>query len=290
MFLSVCIVYHQETRLPFLKSISPFLASPPLPQTCRLHHSINTMGCTGGGAYKFSDLFQDRLAITLRKMDELDCLMRGLEFVLQHVVGECYTYKPDKSLATVTGSGLDRMPWRSSSGAAVSPTPPTSFSSAAQGEIPPLPKGKVSRVGVGGLAYSSSTPAVGFAASACGGGNSHPHIGSSSGAFEPKTDNNSLGLSLDGESGTAEEDGGLSELEGSPRLRASSAYSSTGMPSPPSNGAEAPEEPRRRAHVSLYIYLICDVSMIGKTKSQTYHPLSFLLHHRAGAAVQMPAR
>lgn len=24
----------------------------------RLHHSINTMGCTGGGAYKFSEMFQ----------------------------------------------------------------------------------------------------------------------------------------------------------------------------------------------------------------------------------------
>lgn len=26
----------------------------------RLHHSINTMGCTGGGAYKFSEMFQVR--------------------------------------------------------------------------------------------------------------------------------------------------------------------------------------------------------------------------------------
>ena len=104
----------------------------------RLHHSINTMGCTGGGAYKFSEMFhvraetwivsyhihadaatplpaclpahsshhhttpqrhhhQERLGITLRKMDELECLMRGLEFVLVHVVGECYTYKPDRA-------------------------------------------------------------------------------------------------------------------------------------------------------------------------------------------------
>jgi type II pantothenate kinase len=62
---------------------------------CRLHHSITTIGCTGGGAYKFSSLFQDRLDITLKKMDELECLMKGLEFVLHHVVGECYTFKPD---------------------------------------------------------------------------------------------------------------------------------------------------------------------------------------------------
>lgn len=70
---------------------------PPLPclDVCRLHHSITTIGCTGGGAYKFSSLFQDRLDITLKKMDELECLMKGLEFVLHHVVGECYTFKPD---------------------------------------------------------------------------------------------------------------------------------------------------------------------------------------------------
>jgi hypothetical protein len=43
---------------------------------------------------------QERLGITLRKMDELECLMRGLEFVLQHVVGECYTYKPDRAPST----------------------------------------------------------------------------------------------------------------------------------------------------------------------------------------------
>ena len=57
-----------------------------------LHHSINTMGCTGGGAYKYSSLFESQLGIQLIKLDELDCLMTGLQFVLLHVVGECYTY------------------------------------------------------------------------------------------------------------------------------------------------------------------------------------------------------
>jgi hypothetical protein len=60
-------------------------------------------------------MFDDRLGITLKKMDELECLMRGLEFVLQHVVGECYTYKPDPKAPT------------SQVGRAVSGHPPTSL-------------------------------------------------------------------------------------------------------------------------------------------------------------------
>lgn len=80
-----------------------------------LHQSINSIGCTGGGAYKFSNLFSERLGINLRKMDELDCLMRGLEFVLQHVVGECYTYKcePSKfvSISTAFIGGREREGW-----------------------------------------------------------------------------------------------------------------------------------------------------------------------------------
>jgi pantothenate kinase len=42
----------------------------------RLHHNITAIGCTGGGAYKFSQMFNERLGITLKKSDELECLMR----------------------------------------------------------------------------------------------------------------------------------------------------------------------------------------------------------------------
>lgn len=60
-----------------------------------IHHNIKTIGCTGGGAYKYSNMFSDQLDINVIKMDEMDCLMRGLHFILTNVVGECYTYRPE---------------------------------------------------------------------------------------------------------------------------------------------------------------------------------------------------
>ena len=38
---------------------------------------------TGGGAYKFADLFKERLGISLDKEDEMDCLVAGANFLLK---------------------------------------------------------------------------------------------------------------------------------------------------------------------------------------------------------------
>ncbi|KAH9301546.1 hypothetical protein KI387_013129, partial [Taxus chinensis] len=38
---------------------------------------------TGGGAYKFADIFKDRLGVTLGKEDEMDCLVAGANFLLK---------------------------------------------------------------------------------------------------------------------------------------------------------------------------------------------------------------
>ncbi|XP_022734129.1 pantothenate kinase 2-like isoform X2 [Durio zibethinus] len=38
---------------------------------------------TGGGAYKFADLFKEKLGITLDKEDEMDCLVTGANFLLK---------------------------------------------------------------------------------------------------------------------------------------------------------------------------------------------------------------
>ncbi|KAF0687231.1 Aste57867_20993 [Aphanomyces stellatus] len=56
------------------------------------HRDIRTMACTGGGAFKFSKLFEDNLGICLEKVDELECLIRGMVFVMRHVHDECYTF------------------------------------------------------------------------------------------------------------------------------------------------------------------------------------------------------
>lgn len=59
-----------------------------------LHMNIRNMGATGGGAHKFSDVWEKELGIGIIKQDELDSLVAGMQFVLSTVVGECYTFRP----------------------------------------------------------------------------------------------------------------------------------------------------------------------------------------------------
>ncbi|XVF43998.1 hypothetical protein PTKIN_Ptkin02bG0084600 [Pterospermum kingtungense] len=47
---------------------------------------------TGGGAYKFADLFKEKLGISLDKEDEMDCLVTGANFLLKAVHQEAFTY------------------------------------------------------------------------------------------------------------------------------------------------------------------------------------------------------
>jgi len=62
-----------------------------------LHLNINQIGATGGGAHKYSDKWDKELGITIDKQDELDSLVAGMQFVLADVVGECYTFKPNRA-------------------------------------------------------------------------------------------------------------------------------------------------------------------------------------------------
>lgn len=55
--------------------------------------NIKTIGCTGGGAHKYSKNIFDALDITLNKYDELSCLVRGMMFALMNFADECYTYR-----------------------------------------------------------------------------------------------------------------------------------------------------------------------------------------------------
>ncbi|XP_062158988.1 pantothenate kinase 1 isoform X1 [Alnus glutinosa] len=47
---------------------------------------------TGGGAYKYADLFKEKLGISLDKEDEMDCLVGGINFLLKAVHQEAFTY------------------------------------------------------------------------------------------------------------------------------------------------------------------------------------------------------
>ena len=47
---------------------------------------LDTFHATGGGAYKFDNLFQSEINIKFNKLDELDCLIKGnLKTVLKYL-------------------------------------------------------------------------------------------------------------------------------------------------------------------------------------------------------------
>jgi pantothenate kinase len=69
-----------------------------------LHLNICEMGATGGGAHKFAEKWEQDLGIEMKKQDELDSLVAGMQFVLSTVVGECYTFRPHTTLSARSSS------------------------------------------------------------------------------------------------------------------------------------------------------------------------------------------
>ncbi|GMH16794.1 hypothetical protein Nepgr_018635 [Nepenthes gracilis] len=47
---------------------------------------------TGGGAYKFADLFKEKLGVSLDKEDEMDCLVAGANFLLKAIRHQAFTH------------------------------------------------------------------------------------------------------------------------------------------------------------------------------------------------------
>ncbi|XP_009793998.1 pantothenate kinase 2 isoform X2 [Nicotiana tabacum] len=47
---------------------------------------------TGGGAYKFADLFKERLGVSIEKEDEMNCLVAGANFLLKAIRHEAFTH------------------------------------------------------------------------------------------------------------------------------------------------------------------------------------------------------
>ena len=62
-----------------------------------LAQNIKNMGCTGGGAHKYSEMWRSRVNINMIKQAEMASLVAGIEFVLKSLVGECFTFKPQRS-------------------------------------------------------------------------------------------------------------------------------------------------------------------------------------------------
>ncbi|XP_058766356.1 pantothenate kinase 2-like [Vicia villosa] len=51
---------------------------------------------TGGGAYKYTDLFKERLGVSLDKEDEMNCLVSGANFLLKAIRHEAFTHMEGK--------------------------------------------------------------------------------------------------------------------------------------------------------------------------------------------------
>ena len=47
---------------------------------------------TGGGAFKFYDRIKDRLGVSVAREDEMECLIRGLDFFISEIPEEVFTY------------------------------------------------------------------------------------------------------------------------------------------------------------------------------------------------------
>ncbi|ONM56762.1 Pantothenate kinase 2 [Zea mays] len=47
---------------------------------------------TGGGAFKYADVFKERLGVSLEKEDEMDCLVAGANFLLKAIRHEAFTH------------------------------------------------------------------------------------------------------------------------------------------------------------------------------------------------------
>ncbi|ETO15636.1 hypothetical protein RFI_21728, partial [Reticulomyxa filosa] len=58
---------------------------------------------TGGGAYKYASMLTEHLGVVVKKGDELQCLLRGLNFLLTYVPDECYyLLNPEKKKVNPT--------------------------------------------------------------------------------------------------------------------------------------------------------------------------------------------
>ena len=51
-----------------------------------------TIRVTGGGAYKYTDLFENLLGLKIVKEDEMECLIKGCNFLLNNIPDEAFSY------------------------------------------------------------------------------------------------------------------------------------------------------------------------------------------------------
>ncbi|XP_035210985.1 pantothenate kinase 3-like isoform X2 [Stegodyphus dumicola] len=85
------VVNHRRGSLHFIRfPTSEMKMLLRLVKTKRIASVSSTVCATGGGAYKFEEDFQKEVFLTIHKFDEMDSLIRGIQFVEQYNRRECY--------------------------------------------------------------------------------------------------------------------------------------------------------------------------------------------------------
>ncbi|KAK3733934.1 hypothetical protein QZH41_009580 [Actinostola sp. cb2023] len=57
---------------------------------------VRILKATGGGAHKYTDLLTEKLGVRVEKEDEMQCLIRGCNFVLTSLANEVYEFRRDE--------------------------------------------------------------------------------------------------------------------------------------------------------------------------------------------------
>eukprot|EP00730_Choanoeca_flexa_P004149 TRINITY_DN11613_c0_g1_i4.p1 TRINITY_DN11613_c0_g1~~TRINITY_DN11613_c0_g1_i4.p1 ORF type:complete len:684 (+),score=186.51 TRINITY_DN11613_c0_g1_i4:2-2053(+) len=65
-----------------------------LKQQMPLPNSLEYVNVTGGGAFKFVELIESELSLSVRKLNEMDCLIRGANFLLSNIEDESFAFLP----------------------------------------------------------------------------------------------------------------------------------------------------------------------------------------------------
>merc|ERR1712052_27071 len=54
---------------------------------------VKEVKVTGGGAYKFADLIENKLGLRIAKEDEMECMIKGCNFLLRNITEESFSYQ-----------------------------------------------------------------------------------------------------------------------------------------------------------------------------------------------------
>lgn len=77
-----------ETK--YIDECLTFIGDYLLTKGCSLTN--NKIKITGGGAHKYRDILKKKLGVSVQKLDEMQCIIDGCNFLLKHINNECFQY------------------------------------------------------------------------------------------------------------------------------------------------------------------------------------------------------